>query len=170
MAVSGICPGFPRKTPGKSRENSWKIFPNREMLQILGFRAPGKANLPGTLGRHSWDLVCTFRAGCFLKSTVPAFSSFSESCRTNTREKSNRHLVLSSLYSFNCMPLALPCWTCIAQSQDLPLAHGLAPSETMVWDHGLNPPLSTENPRNEGFSRSGAPILGFGLAHPAPKG
>ena len=48
------------------------------MLQILGFRAPGKANLPGTLGRHSWDLVCTFRAGCFLKSTVPAFSSFSD--------------------------------------------------------------------------------------------
>ena len=23
--------------------------------------------------------------------------------------------------------------------------------ETMVWDHGLNPPLSTENPRNEGI-------------------
>ena len=48
------------------------------MLQILGFRAPGKANLPGTLGRHCRDLVPTFRAKCFLKSTVPAFSSFSE--------------------------------------------------------------------------------------------
>ena len=37
-------------------------------------------------------------------------------------------------------------------------------------DHGLNPALSTENPRNKGFSGSGAPIFGFGLADPAPKG
>ena len=35
------------------------------MLQILGFRAPGKANLPGTLGRHCLDLVPTFHAGFF---------------------------------------------------------------------------------------------------------
>ena len=67
---------------GKFRENSGKIagkiLPNRQMLQILGFRAPGKANLPGTLGPHCRDLVPTFRAGCFLKSTVTAFSSFSE--------------------------------------------------------------------------------------------
>ena len=48
------------------------------MLQILGFRAPGKVNLPETLGPHCRDLVPTFRAGCFLKSTVPAFSSFSD--------------------------------------------------------------------------------------------
>ena len=59
--------------PGKV---AGKISPNCEMLQILGFRAPGKANLPGTLGRHCLDLVPTFRAGCFSKSTVPAFSSF----------------------------------------------------------------------------------------------
>ena len=57
-----------------------------------------------------------------------------------------------------------------SQSPDLPLPHGLAPSETMVWDHGLNPPPSTENPRNKGFSGSGAPIFGFGLEDPAPKG
>ena len=75
----GCVRGFPRKTPGKSREHCWiKFYPNRKMLQILGFRAPEKANLPRTLGRHSRDLVPTFRAGCFLKSTVPAFSSFSE--------------------------------------------------------------------------------------------
>ena len=30
--------------------------------------------------------------------------------------------------------------------------------------------LSTENARNEGVSGSGSPILGFGLADPAPKG
>ena len=67
---------------GKFRENSGEIggkfVPNRQMLQILGFRAPGKANLPGTLGPHCRDLVPTLRAGCFLKSTVPAFSSFSD--------------------------------------------------------------------------------------------
>ena len=37
------------------------------MLQILGFRAPGKANLPRTFGRHCRDLVPTFRAGCFFE-------------------------------------------------------------------------------------------------------
>ena len=58
----------------------------------------------------------------------------------------------------------------LSQSPDLPPPHGLAPSETMVSDHGLGPPLSTENPRNKGFSGSGAPIFGFGLAGPAPKG
>ena len=65
---------------GKLRESRGKIagnvFPNREMLQILGFQAPGKANLPRTLGRYCLDLLHTFGAGCFLKSTVPAFSSF----------------------------------------------------------------------------------------------
>ena len=58
----------------------------------------------------------------------------------------------------------------VSQSPDLPLPPVLAPSETMVGDHGLNPPLSTKNPRNKGFSGSGAPIFGFGLADPAPKG
>ena len=62
---------------GKLRESRGKIagriFPNREMQQILGFWAP---DLPGTLCRHCQDLVPTFRAGCFLKSAVPAFSSF----------------------------------------------------------------------------------------------
>ena len=45
-------------------------------MSITGFWAPGKANLPGTLGRHCLDLVPTFRAGCVLKATVPTFSSF----------------------------------------------------------------------------------------------
>ena len=62
-------PGSVRGFQGKLRENSGKIagifFPNREMLQMLGFRAPGKANLPGTLGRHCLDLDHTFRAGIF---------------------------------------------------------------------------------------------------------
>ena len=57
-----------------------------------------------------------------------------------------------------------------SQSPDLPLPHGLAPSETMVWDYGLTPPLSTENPGNRGFSGSGVPTIGFGLADPTPKG
>ena len=41
--------------------------------------------------------------------------------------------------------------------------------ETMV-STTLKPSLSTENPRNKGLSGSGAPIFGFGLADPAPKG
>ena len=71
----GGCRGKLRESPGKI---AGKFFPNREMLQILVFRAPGKENLAGTFGRHCRDLVPTFRAGCFLKSTVPAFSSFSD--------------------------------------------------------------------------------------------
>ena len=82
----GCFRGLCRSSAGKFRENSGKIagklFPDREMLRILGFRAPGKANLPGTLGRHCRDLVPTFRAGCFFKSTVPAFSSFSDLFRS----------------------------------------------------------------------------------------
>ena len=59
---------FLRKTPGKSQENCWKKLPeSREMLQILGFGAPGKANLPGTLGRHCLDLVPTFLRGVFFE-------------------------------------------------------------------------------------------------------
>ena len=50
------------------------------------------------------------------------------------------------------------------------LPHGLAPSETMVWDHGLNPPLSTENPRSKGFSGSGAPIFWIWSRRPRAQG
>ena len=60
-----LFPGRFGGSRGKLRENCWKFFPNREMLQILGFRAPGKANLPGTLGRHCLDLVRTFRTDVF---------------------------------------------------------------------------------------------------------
>ena len=55
-------------------------------------------------------------------------------------------------------------------NSDLPLPHGLTSSETTVWEHGLNPPLSTVNPMHKGFSASGAPLFGFVLADPAPKG
>ena len=56
-----------------------------------------------------------------------------------------------------------------SQSPDLPLPHGLVPSETVVRDHGLNPSLSSETPRIKGSSGSGVPIFAFGLADPAPK-
>ena len=65
----GCVPGLGgkiRESPGKIAGN---LFPNRDMLQIL-------ANLPGTLVDTALDLVLTFCAGCCLKSTVPAFSSF----------------------------------------------------------------------------------------------
>ena len=55
VAVSGVfAPGVLEESSGKIAGSrlAGKIFPNREMLQILGFQAPGKANLPGTLGPH----------------------------------------------------------------------------------------------------------------------
>ena len=60
------------------------VSPNSIVLALMGYRTiiawdvAKKANLPGTLGRHCLDLVPTFHAGCFLKSTVPAFSGFYE--------------------------------------------------------------------------------------------
>ena len=54
------------------------------------------------------------------------------------------------------------------KSPDLPLPHGLAPSETMVWDHGLNPPPSTENPLF--LSGSGAPIFKIWSRRPRAQG
>ena len=57
MAVSGVCLGAPEENSGKvPGKIAGKSFPNREMLQTLGFRAPGKANLPGTLGDTAWTL------------------------------------------------------------------------------------------------------------------
>ena len=86
MAVSGVCAGVLEencwKVPGKLLEIFPRILPNATNSRISG---TGKANLPGTLGRHSRDLVPTFRAGCFSKSTVPAFSSFSDK-RTQENE------------------------------------------------------------------------------------
>ena len=53
MAVSGVFVGVLEESSGKIPGKSLaKFFPDRQMLQILGFRAPGKANLPGTLGPH----------------------------------------------------------------------------------------------------------------------
>ena len=110
----GLFGGSRRKTPGKSREIAGKMLPNREMLQILGFRAPGKANLPGTLGPHCRDLVPTFRAGCFLKSTVPAFSSFSDFNQRNQQQ--NAKLVR--------------IWA--HQSRESPLASGFSPHSVVA--------------------------------------
>ena len=42
VAVSVVCSGFPGKVPWKIAGN----FLNPQMLQIIGFRAPRKANLP----------------------------------------------------------------------------------------------------------------------------
>ena len=77
VAVSRICSGFSRKTPGNSRENCWKNFPESPNATNSRMSGTRKVNLPRTLGPHCRDLVPTFRAGCFLKPTVPAFSSFS---------------------------------------------------------------------------------------------
>ena len=58
-------------------------------------------------------------------------------------------------------------WTpCLSKLGSTP-----TPWSAPFWDHGLDPPLSTVNPMLEGFSVSGAPLLGFGLAdHARPRG
>ena len=74
----GSVRGFSRKTPGKSRESCWKKCPESRNATNSRISGTGKGKPAGNLGPHCRHLVPTFRAGCFLKSTVPAFSSFSE--------------------------------------------------------------------------------------------
>ena len=50
VTVGAMRSGVPEENSGKVPGKLLEFFPNREMLQILGFRAPGKANLPRTLG------------------------------------------------------------------------------------------------------------------------
>ena len=51
MAVAGSFHGFPWNSPG-NQEKFGNFYPNSEMLRIQRRRAPAKANLPPTLGRH----------------------------------------------------------------------------------------------------------------------
>ena len=74
VAVSGVFAGVLEEVLGKFRENCWKNFP--ESPNATNSRIWGKANLPGTLGPHCRDLVPTFRAGCFSKSTVQPSRAF----------------------------------------------------------------------------------------------
>ena len=70
--------GFPRKTPGKSREKCWQNFPeasNAANSRISGTR---KGKLAGNLGSTLPGPCPHLPCGVFLKSTAPAFSSFSE--------------------------------------------------------------------------------------------
>ena len=56
---------------GKLRESggkiAGKIFPDREMLRILGFRAPGKANLSQTMGPHCPGPCADLPCGVFFE-------------------------------------------------------------------------------------------------------
>ena len=75
VAVSGVCPGVLEENSGKIAGKFSRIG---KCYKFWDFGRPAKANLPGTLGPHCRDLVPTYPAGCFLKSAVPAFSSFSD--------------------------------------------------------------------------------------------
>ena len=53
VAVCGMRSGVPEENSGKvAGKIAGKFFLNRGMRHFLGFQAPGKANLPGTLGRQ----------------------------------------------------------------------------------------------------------------------
>ena len=68
--------GFPRKIPGKSRENYGKSL-NRKMLWILG-TGTGERKPATNLGSTLSGSGLNFPWGVFLRSTVTAFSSFSD--------------------------------------------------------------------------------------------
>ena len=50
VAVSGGLRGFPRKTPGKSQENSWKSFPEASNATNSRISGTGKGKPAGNLG------------------------------------------------------------------------------------------------------------------------
>ena len=66
--------------PANRSQNCWKFFPNRDMLQILGFRALGRANLPANIG-STLPLVPTFCAGCFRNRQFQPSRVFLSFCR-----------------------------------------------------------------------------------------
>ena len=76
VAVSGVCLGVPEENSGKAPGNSWKCLagaPNAVNSRISGTRKGKPAgNLGSTLPGPCPQVPC----GAFLKSTVPAFSSF----------------------------------------------------------------------------------------------
>ena len=71
--------GFSRKTPGKSRENCWIIFPKSRNATNSRISGTKKGKPAGNLGSIPPGPCPQFRVwGVFLKSTVPALSSFSD--------------------------------------------------------------------------------------------
>ena len=83
----GSVRGFSRKTPGKSRGKLLKMFPESEMLQILGFSGSGKGKPAGNLGSTLPEPCPHLPCGVFLKSTVPAIVRGKRSHRARNPEK-----------------------------------------------------------------------------------
>ena len=75
VAVSGVFAGVLEKIPGKLLENFSRIVKCYKFWDF-GHRERQTCREPWV--HTARDLVPTFQVGCFLKSTVPAFSSFSE--------------------------------------------------------------------------------------------
>ena len=97
---------IPEKSPGK---NPGELYPNREMLQILGFPGTRKGKPAANLGSTALNLDPTFCTGYSLKSTVPAFSRFSKNNKRTLTEWrkmlrtclkiSSEHLILCTQFS-----------------------------------------------------------------------
>ena len=75
MAVSGVFAEVLEESSGKTPGKLLEIFPESQNATNTRIRP------------YCQDLVPTFRAGCFLKSTVPAFSSFSDFREINSGNK-----------------------------------------------------------------------------------
>ena len=61
----GSCRGFPRKTPGKSREKCWKNVPESRNATNSRISGTGKGKPAGHLGSMLAGPCPTFHAGCF---------------------------------------------------------------------------------------------------------
>ena len=125
VAVSGVSSEVPeensRKGPGKI---AGKIFPNRKRLQFLGFRAPPKANLPGTLGRHCLDLVHTFRAFFFFSFEI------------DSSRPSRVFLNYMSLCKMACFCAFLRVLCIFPASFSLQLGHWSSQPRVHGWEEG----------------------------------
>ena len=80
VAVSGVCSGVPEENSGNvSRKLQEHFSESPDMLYIPGFGAPGKANLPRTLGQYCPGPCPNLLCGVFFeinRSTVTTLSSF----------------------------------------------------------------------------------------------
>ena len=133
---------FARSNPVKANYMNGNIFEN---LFPVGYGI----TWPGKLVReYIWKLFC--------EDGTPRWCNISrDDCARPNKEQAPTSFAILSLQSAN---------------SDLPLPHGLAPSETMVWDHRPNPPLSAVNPMKKGFSVSGAPFFWIWSCRPRAQG
>ena len=96
------------------------------------------------------------------------FSLFDQDCKAHDSQRRDRILLI--FLRVESGKISSTLWGDVFLNYTENLEKTPTPWSGHFRDHGLNPPLSAANPMSKGFSVSGAPFFGFGLASPAPKG